>query len=98
LDQSFGVAAEQIRRDNRSAPRDLADLAELADRRMINTEAITLARRVIGWAPSLRMFSSVPSSTANSWKVDLAHQLAVLPDPDGCLARVRTALEQALHG
>ncbi|WP_329086010.1 MULTISPECIES: hypothetical protein [unclassified Streptosporangium] len=64
---------------------------------MIDAEAIALARRVIGWAPSLRMFSSVPSGTASSWEVDLAHQLAALPDPDDCLGRVRTALAQALR-
>ncbi|MEU4540116.1 nucleotidyl transferase AbiEii/AbiGii toxin family protein [Streptosporangium sp. NPDC023825] len=83
---------------NRFAPRDLADLAELANRGMIDAEAIALARRVIGWAPSPRMFSSVPSGTTNSWEVDLAHQLAALPDPDDCLRRVRTALTEALRG
>lgn len=80
---------------DRRAPRDLFDLALLAEAGAITTAACTLAHDVTGMRPTAAMFRQVPRSTSATWLTELAHQTRTMPDPTSCLAAVRSALLDA---
>jgi hypothetical protein len=76
---------------DRHAPRDLADLAALAELGALDPAGADLVADMAGWRPTPAMFQHIPDQTRAAWSVDLAHQMAALPDPDRCLETVRTA-------
>jgi hypothetical protein len=76
---------------DRHAPRDLADLAALAELGAFDVAGATLVADMGGWHPIPAMFDHVPDATRAAWAVDLNHQMATPPDPDTCLEAVRSA-------
>lgn len=89
---------------DRHTPRDLYDLAALADAGHIDTAALGLVRSIAGFTPStVSLERTAPRSAVSSWQTELGHQASDLASPDDCLARVRAALlpaqqEPTLHG
>ncbi len=80
---------------DRHTPRDLYDLAALADAGHIDKAALGLARSIAGFTPSTaNLERAVPRSVVSSWQTELGHQASVLASADDCLARVRRALAQ----
>ncbi|MEZ5378647.1 MAG: nucleotidyl transferase AbiEii/AbiGii toxin family protein [Acidimicrobiales bacterium] len=80
---------------DRHTPRDLYDLAALADAGHIDETAVTLVRPIAGFTPgAANLERSVPRSVASSWQTELGHQASDLDSPDDCLARVRAALDR----
>ena len=76
---------------DRHAPRDLADLAALAALGAFDASAAALVVDMAGWTPGPATFDRIPPSTRAEWSATLAHQMAVVPDPDDCLREVRDA-------
>lgn len=81
---------------DRHAPRDLADLAELARTGGFDIDAARLVHDMRGVWPRPHLFDSLPRATRDSWVTDLAHQMAEVPDPDECLGIAREAWAVAL--
>ncbi len=79
---------------DRHTPRDLYDLAALADAGHIDRGAVDLVRSLAGYRPTSALERSVPRSVESSWHAELGHQASNLASPDDCLDRVRHALEQ----
>jgi hypothetical protein len=76
---------------DRHAPRDLADLAALAELDAFDAEGAALVADMGGWRPIPAIFDHMPHATRSAWVVDLDHQMARPPDPDTCLEQVRSA-------
>lgn len=78
---------------DRQAPRDLYDLAALADAGHIDDAAVRLVRSIAGFTPSATTLGRrVPRSVESSWQTELGHQVSDLASPADCLDHVRTAL------
>lgn len=78
---------------DRRAPRDLYDIAALADAGHIDHAALHLVKQIVGYTPGTAMLErKVPRVVASAWKAELGHQLADAFTADHCLGRVRTAL------
>lgn len=76
---------------DRHAPRDLADLAALTGLGAFDAAGAALVKDMAGWRPPGAEFDHMPAETRASWAVGLAHQMATVPDPDVCLAKVHAA-------
>ena len=76
---------------DRSAPRDLADLAALAELGAFDPVGAALVAAMGGWRPPSSAFDQLPDATRTAWAIDLTHQMASPPDLDTCLERVRSA-------
>jgi len=85
------VAMKMLAWEDRHAPRDLADLAALAELGAIDSDVPTLLRHVIGRTVPPAEFTRMPEATRRGWATQLDHQMANAPDPDECLARVHEA-------
>lgn len=81
---------------DRHAPRDLADLAQLASTGGFDLNTARLVYDMSGTWPRPHLFSSLPGPTRDSWATDLAHQMLVLPGPDDCLQIAAEAWAAAL--
>lgn len=80
---------------DRHAPRDLFDLAALADAKHIDRPAVDLVKTIAGFTPSaMTLDRHVPKIVESSWQTELGHQLADIPTAEECLAKVRSALDQ----
>lgn len=80
---------------DRRTPRDLFDLAALADAGHIDQVAVDLVRSIAGFTPGVaNLERAVPRSVASSWHTELGHQASDLASPEVCLARVRAALDR----
>jgi predicted nucleotidyltransferase component of viral defense system len=80
---------------DRRTPRDLYDLAALADAGHIDEAAAELVRSIAGYTPSAATLErTVPGSVVTSWQTELGHQASDLTSPDDCLTRVRAALDR----
>lgn len=80
---------------DRHTPRDLYDLAALADAGHIDAAAVSLVRPIAGFTPgAANLERKVPRLVVSSWQAELGHQASDLASPEVCLARVRTALER----
>ncbi|MFN3218776.1 MAG: nucleotidyl transferase AbiEii/AbiGii toxin family protein [Acidimicrobiales bacterium] len=80
---------------DRHTPRDLYDLAALADAGHIDEAAVGLVRSIAGFTPGAATLErTVPRSVVSSWQTELGHQASDLASPDDCLARVRAALDR----
>ncbi len=83
---------------DRSAPRDLFDLAALADHGHINNEAIRLTKQLTGASPAPGLFAAkAPKSVTRAWDIELGHQLGKLRSADECLSIVRDGLRNLRH-
>lgn len=79
---------------DRFAPRDLFDLAALADANYIDCEATLMVKTIAGYTPTVHTAgTSVRSSVVNAWEDELGHQLANVRSPQDCLSTLRKALE-----
>ena len=79
---------------DRHTPRDLYDLAALADIGHIDQAAVRLVRSIAGYTPSTALERKVPRPVESSWQAELGHQTRDLPSPDDCLNRVRRGLDR----
>lgn len=79
---------------DRHAARDLYDLARLAERGALTSEAADLVRDATGASVQKYEFASLPSGL--DWHSQLAHQTSDLPPPEWCLQVVREAYAKAL--
>ena len=78
---------------DRAEPRDLFDLAELARRGHVTTDALTLTRQLTNATPRTTEFATVPERVQARWHDRLAHQLT---DP-GTPTQAARAIAQALQ-
>jgi hypothetical protein len=78
---------------DRRAPRDLYDLWALALLGAVDAEAVAVFTAAVGYRPSPSSFDRWPDP--EQWRVELAHQTAVLPEPEEAAAVVREALIRA---
>jgi hypothetical protein len=78
---------------DRRAPRDLFDLAGLADLGTLRDPEVERIYRT-KWGHGIvdADFDRVPALTADAWETELAAQVATLPPAVECLKRVRDAL------
>lgn len=81
---------------DRATPRDLYDLAGLAERGHVSREAHELLRKVDGIGAVPEYFHRVPTSTQARWEEALAHQTQSPGDPRRCLDVVRAAWTSVL--
>ncbi len=80
---------------DRHTPRDLYDLAALAEAGHIDKMAAELVRSIAGFTPSAATLErTVPRSVESSWHTELGHQASDLTPPELCLNRVRKALDR----
>jgi len=79
---------------DRRTPRDLYDLAALADAGHIDRNAVDLVRSLAGYRPDSALERAVPRSVEASWQAELGHQASSLSSPGDCLDRVRLALDR----
>ncbi len=79
---------------DRHTPRDLYDLAALADAGHIDLAAVVLVRSLAGYRPGTALERQVPRSVESSWQAELGHQASDLASPGDCLDRVRLALDR----
>lgn len=78
---------------DRNAPRDLYDLAALAIAGHIDAEATQIVRLISGYYPNRSMLGNKPpTTTTNTWKAQLGHQLSDTSTAQECFDLVRTAL------
>ncbi len=78
---------------DRHTPRDLYDLAALADAGHIDLAAVDLVKAITGFTPGTSTLERrVPRSVESSWQAELGHQIADTSTAEQCLATVRTAL------
>lgn len=78
---------------DRSAARDLYDLAALARIGALTSAEADLVHQVTGWRVARYGFTSLP---AFDWAVQLGHQTGTLPTAQSCLDLVRTSYGAAL--
>jgi predicted nucleotidyltransferase component of viral defense system len=80
---------------DRRTPRDLYDLAALADAGHIDQAAVARVRAIAGFTPDTTTLErTVPRSVVASWPIELGHQVSDLASPEDCFAKVRAALTQ----
>ncbi len=78
---------------DRFVPRDLFDLAALADSNHIDEAATTIVKKIAGYTPNRNTVGpKVPRQVADVWQDELGHQLANVRSPDDCLSALRDAL------
>lgn len=78
---------------DRHAPRDLYDLAALANAGNIGHAAVNLVRDIAGFTPGTNTLERrVPRAVESSWHAELGHQLADASTAERCLDSVRSAL------
>lgn len=81
---------------DRAAPRDLVDLDGLAGIAALNEEAARVLKDVFGMVVVRQEFQRVRPSTIEAWRGELERLMREIPEPEGCLRRVREAYSQAL--
>ena len=90
------VAMKHLAWAERAAPRDLADLAGLAEAGALDADAAAVVRCLSGFGITDHEVRQIPDHTRGSWAIDLAHQMRQVPDPDDALRLVRRAWGRAL--
>lgn len=78
--------------EDRTAERDLFDLAGLATLGAFNDRTADIFVQLCARPPEPRNYRRLPATTRARWKDQLGHQTAELPDPDACLAAVAAAV------
>lgn len=83
---------------DRHAPRDLVDLAALADAGYLNHEALSSVHALLGYKPTAQAIGNVAMTRVEAqWATELDHQASNLASPKACLASVRQALDGLDH-
>lgn len=78
---------------DRAAPRDLYDLAALAEAGHLNAEAIAVTNRLSGFTPTAMSIGNVAmAKVEGAWINELGHQGATERNPSQCMDLVRSAL------
>lgn len=85
------VATKQLAWTDRSAPRDLVDLAGLAEQGAFTKSADAVMACVRGFGVIEQELAHVPDRTLRAWQADLAYQMASVPEPQRSLQVVRDA-------
>lgn len=81
--------------EERGEPRDLFDLAGLAEIGAVDQHALALFRQLWGREPTRLCYERLPEHVERRWESELGHQLSTPPDAPTSLRIVRQALEQA---
>lgn len=83
---------------DRAAPRDIYDLAALAEADMIDREALQAVHAIIGHTPTSQSVTNVAmSSVRKYWSIELEHQLDNPRSLDRCVEMVRDALDSIAY-
>ena len=78
---------------DRQTPRDLYDLAALAEASHITQRSVGLVKNIAGFSPSpSNLVPKVPLSVSNAWATELGHQLTGVKSAETSLDTVRNAL------
>ena len=84
---------------DRAAPRDLYDLAALAQAGHLNAEAIAVANRLSGFTPTAMSIGNVAMAKVEAaWIDELGHQGTTERSPSQCMDLVRSALTSSAPG
>ena len=94
-DDAGFVAMELAAYLDRHAPRDLYDLAGLADAGAINPETLSRYRDVTGAITTSPDYVRLHPTTEIAWQPELAHQAPSVSSPADTLAVVRSAIAGA---
>lgn len=79
---------------DRAAPRDIYDLAALAESNMIDRNALQAVHAIAGHTPTSRSITNVAMTKARGdWNTELDHQLGNPKSLDDCIELVRSALD-----
>jgi len=90
------VAMKCLAWQDRQAPRDLFDLAQLALAGHFTAKSLEFVRALGGYTPSRATFGpEIPSSVSKVWEAELRHQVPDLPAPAECWQAVLRALDSA---
>lgn len=80
---------------DREAPRDIYDLAALAEANLIDRNALQTVSAIVGHTPTSRSITNVAMNRVrNDWNAELDHQLGNPKSLDDCISAVRQTLEQ----
>lgn len=78
---------------DQSAPRDIYDLAALAEAGYIDTTALESVEQIVGYRPTATMIGNVGMNTVRAaWETELDHQLTNPRSLDECVALACQAL------
>ncbi len=94
--RSSFVAMKHLAWADRTAPRDLVDLAGFASIGALDAEADAIVACLRGFGVNFRDIDRLPDRTRRAWIVDLAHQMGQPPDPDHALDAVQEAWARSL--
>jgi predicted nucleotidyltransferase component of viral defense system len=94
--RSSFVAMKHLAWADRTAPRDLVDLAAFAAIGALDGEADAIVNCLRGFGVKSRDTDRLPGRTRRAWIVDLAHQMRRPPDPDHALSAVQEAWARSL--
>ena len=94
-DPSSFAAMKLLAWFDRFAPRDLFDLAALADANYIDNRATLMVKEIAGFTPTAETTgTTVRKTVQNTWQNELGHQLADTRTPADCLSSLRNSLQQ----
>lgn len=80
---------------DRFAPRDLFDLAALADASHISADATSMVKQIAGYTPTPQTLgTTVHRTLEETWQAELGHQLTNTRTAADCLSALRSALER----
>jgi predicted nucleotidyltransferase component of viral defense system len=94
--RSSFVAMKHLAWTDRTAPRDLVDLAGFAAIGALDIEADAIVHCLRGFGVRSHDIDRLPERTRRAWNVDLAHQMGRPPDPDRALGAVQEAWSRSL--
>ncbi|MDR9449905.1 MAG: nucleotidyl transferase AbiEii/AbiGii toxin family protein [Acidimicrobiia bacterium] len=94
--RSSFVAMKHLAWTDRTAPRDLVDLAGFATLGALDGEADAIVNCLRGFGVRSHDIDRIPERTRRAWIVDLAHQMGEPPDPDHALSAVQEAWARSL--
>jgi len=93
-DPSSFAAMKLLAWFDRFTPRDLFDLAALADAGHIDQRATHMVKEIAGFTPTTQTTgTTVRQSVQTTWQDELGHQLADTRTPADCLTSLRNALQ-----
>ena len=94
--RSSFAAMKHLAWADRTAPRDLVDLAGFAAIGALDGEADAIVNCLRGFGVNSRDVDRLPERARRVWIVDLAHQMGQPPDPDHALSAVQEAWAHSL--
>jgi len=94
--RSSFVAMKHLAWADRTAPRDLVDLAGFAAIGALDGDADAIVKCLRGSGVNSHDIDRIPQRTRRAWIVDLAHQMGHPPDPDHALSTIQEAWARSL--